>query len=153
MPGCGKSTAGKALADALGLAFADTDEEILAVTGRTPAEIIKAEGEDAFRKIEHEAAKNLGRRSGTVIATGGGIVTRADNRDPLRQNGTVVYLTRPLEKLAVGGRPLTAANGVTALFEKRKPLYEAWAERTAVCDDDVSVTLKNLLSALFAEEE
>ncbi|MBQ8747274.1 MAG: shikimate kinase [Clostridia bacterium] len=153
MPGCGKSTAGMRLAERLGFDFADTDEEIVQMTGRTPAEIIKAEGEDTFRKIEHDAACALGKRSHTVIATGGGIVTRAENRDPLRQNGTVIYLTRPLEKLATGGRPLTAKNGVQALFDTRRPLYESWADACAVCKDDTEETLQNLLAAIDAAKE
>ncbi len=152
MPGCGKSTAGQALADGLGLAFADTDEVIREMTGRTPAEIIKSDGEEAFRQIEHEAVCAVGKKSGTVIATGGGVVTRPENRDPLRQNGTVIYLSRPLEKLATGGRPLTAANGVGTLFAARRPLYESWAEHTVQCDDNVAVTLSHLLSALTAKE-
>ena len=153
MPGCGKSTAGKRLAERLGFAFADTDEEIVRMTGRTPAAIIEADGEDAFRKIEHDAACALGKRSSTVIATGGGIVTRAENRDPLRQNGTVIYLSRPLDKLATESRPLTARSGVEALFEKRRPLYEAWADATAVCAEDVNETVQNLLAACDAAKE
>lgn len=153
MPGCGKSTAGRALADRLGLDFADTDNVIREMTGRTPAEIIKSDGEEVFRRIEHEAVCAVGKKSGTVIATGGGVVTRPKNRDPLRQNGTVIYLSRPLEKLATGGRPLTAVNGVQALFDVRRPLYEAWAEHTVLCDDDIAVTLQNLLSAVTAERE
>ncbi len=153
MPGCGKSTAGRALAEKLGLDFTDTDDVIREITGRTPAEIIQSDGEEAFRKTEHEAVCAVGKKSGTVIATGGGVVTRPENRDPLRQNGTVIYLSRPLEKLATVGRPLTAANGVQSLFEVRRPLYEAWAEHTVPCDDSVDVTLQNLLYAIGAEKE
>ena len=153
MPGCGKSTAGKHLAERLGFDFADTDEEIVNLTGRTPSEIIQTDGEDAFRKIEHEAACALGKRSHTVIATGGGIVTRPENRDPLRQNGTVIYLKRTLERLATDGRPLTAQNGVQSLFEKRRPLYESWADATAVCEDNTDTTVKNLIAAIDAAKE
>lgn len=153
MPGCGKSTAGQALAEALGLRFADTDTEIQKMTGRTPAEIIGTDGEDAFRKIEHSAAVELGKKSGTVIATGGGIVTRPENRDPLRQNGTVVYLSRTLERLAQNGRPLTARDGVEALFKKRRPLYESWADRTVPVDDDIAKTVQNLIYAIGIKEK
>ncbi len=153
MPGCGKSTLGQALAGKMGLAFADTDAKIAEITGRTPAQIIKEDGEEAFRRIEHEAARELGKRSGTVIATGGGIVTRPENRDPLRQNGTVIYLSRPPHKLAVNGRPLTDANGVEALFLKRRHLYESWAERAVLCEDDIAKNVQNLIAALDAERE
>ena len=76
-----------------------------------------------------------------------------ENRDPLRQNGTVIYLKRPIEKLAVNGRPLSAQNGVEALFQKRRPLYEAWAEHTVLCEDNAEKTVQNLLTALNAEKE
>ena len=147
MPGCGKSVAGRALAQKLGFSFADTDDEICRIDGRHPAVIIREDGEEAFRKIEHEAAVNLGKRSGCVIATGGGIVTRSENYDPLHQNGTIVLLTRPLSELATGDRPLTAAHGVQALYEKRLPLYEAWADASAACTPDPEKTAEAILRA------
>jgi len=147
MPGCGKSTAGRELARLLGFDFADTDEEVLRLSGRTPAEIIRADGEDAFRKIEHEAAAMLGKRSGCVIATGGGIVTRAENYDPLHQNGTVIYLTRPLTELATTDRPLSAANGVEALYKARHPLYTAWADAQTECLPRAEETAQSIARA------
>lgn len=151
MPGCGKSVAGRALAELLGFSFADTDEEIERIDGRHPAEIIRQDGEQAFRAIEHTAAENLGRGSGCVIATGGGIVTREENYAPLHQNGTIVFLTRPLEELATGNRPLTASHGVQALYEKRLPLYESWADASAACTPDPQKTAKAILRAIGYE--
>lgn len=148
MPGAGKSTAGRALADLLGLDFADTDEEITAAQGRTPAEIIRCDGEETFRQIEHETVLSLGRRSGCVIATGGGVVTRAENYDPLHQNGTIVFLTRPLAELATESRPLSAAHGVRALYETRLPLYQAWADVSAACQPDAAETAHAILASL-----
>ena len=103
MPGSGKSTAGRALAERLERQFHDTDEEVTRLTGRTPADIIKADGEAAFREAEHEAVRGVGKLSGCVIATGGGVVTYEKNRDPLRQNGIIVFLERSLEKLSISG--------------------------------------------------
>ena len=133
MPGCGKSPAGRALADITGKEFSDTDEEIIRIDGRTPDRIIREDGEEIFRRIEHEAVCRLGKKSGCVIATGGGVVTRAENYAPLQQNGTIVFLTRPVEELSSDGRPLSQAVGVNALYEKRLPLYEAWADARAAC--------------------
>ena len=147
MPGCGKSTAGRALAEKIGFDFVDTDEEIVRISGRTPAEIIREEGVDAFRQIEHQAAKNLGKRSGCVIATGGGIVTRRENYAPLSQNGTIVFLTRPVEELSSAGRPLSQKMGVQALYEKRLPLYESWADTRAACAANPNETAERLLTA------
>lgn len=147
MPGCGKSTAGRALAEATGRAFADTDEEIVRVTGRTPAHILREEGEDAFRQIEHEAVCRLGKRSGCVIATGGGVVTRSENYDPLHQNGTLIFLRRPPEELSLAGRPLSQSVGVMTLYEKRLPLYESWADAAVDCLSDPAKTASAIAEA------
>lgn len=147
MPGCGKSTAGQALAEQIGFDFADTDEEIHHMTGRTPAEIIRDDGEEFFRQIEHEAVCRLGKKSGYVIATGGGVVTRAENYAPLHQNGTIVFLTRPVEELSSHGRPLSQSVGIQALYEKRLPLYEAWADARASCRENPKQTAAALAEA------
>ena len=147
MPGCGKSTAGQALAEQIGFDFADTDEEILLLSGRTPAQIIREDGEEIFRQIEHEAVCRLGKKSGYVIATGGGVVTRAENYAPLHQNGTIVFLTRPVEELSSAGRPLSQSVGVEALYEKRLPLYEAWADARAATLEDPNRTADAILAA------
>ena len=147
MPGCGKSTVGRALAKALGKKFADTDEEIVRLSGRTPADIIRENGEEAFRRIEHEAVCRLGKSSGYVIATGGGVVTRAENYDPLHQNGMLVFLRRPLEELSSAGRPLSQSVGVEALYEKRLPLYEAWADARVDTLENPNKTVAAILAA------
>lgn len=148
MPGSGKTVAGRALAKMLGFAFADTDEEIERMTGRHPSEIIRADGEETFRKIEHEAVCALGKRSGCVIATGGGVVTREENYAPLHQNGTIIFLTRQLEALATDQRPLSAAHGVAALYEARLPLYTKWADGSAACLPEPVDTAKAILRAV-----
>lgn len=147
MPGSGKSTAGRALAERLGRQFHDTDEEVTRLTGRTPADIIKTDGEAAFRAAEHEAVRGVGKLSGCVIATGGGVVTYEKNRDPLRQNGIIVFLERPPGKLSISGRPLSAAAGIDELYRRRLPLYLSWADCTALCEDDVDITMRNILDA------
>lgn len=148
MPGCGKSTAGRALADITGKEFSDTDEEIIRMTGRTPADILREDGEEVFRRIEHEAVCRLGKKSGCVIATGGGVVTRAENYAPLHQNGTIVFLTRPVEELSSDGRPLSQSVGIKALYEKRLPLYEAWADARADTLEAPQKTADAILAAV-----
>ena len=147
MPGCGKSTVGRALAKALGKKFADTDEEIVRLSGRTPADIIREDGEEAFRRIEHEVVCRLGKSSGCVIATGGGVVTRAENYDPLHQNGILIFLRRPLEELSSAGRPLSQSVGIEALYEKRLPLYEAWADARVDTLENPNKTVAAILAA------
>ena len=130
MPGCGKSTVGKKIADIMQRPFVDADDEFTRIYGMTPAETITAFGEDIFREREHEVLVKLGRESGTVIACGGGAVTRDCNYRPLHQNGTIVYLRRDLDLLETGGRPLSQSRSVNALYESRKDVYERFADLT-----------------------
>ena len=126
MPGCGKSTVGSSLAKALGRDFRDGDVEVKEIFGRTPAEIISEDGEDAFRKLETEALKSLCKQSGLVISTGGGCVTVKENFDVLRQNSVVVWLKRPIEELSTEGRPLSKSyEELCKMYNVREPMYEA----------------------------
>ena len=70
----------------------------------------------------------LSRQSGAVIATGGGVVTREENRDLLRQNSTVVWLQRELHSLPLTGRPVSQSRPLNELAAERMPLYRAWSD-------------------------
>ncbi len=129
MPGCGKSTTAAALGALTGRTVVDIDERIEAREGTTAARIIGERGEEAFRQIETETLAEESKRSGAVIAAGGGVVTRARNLPLLRQNSVVVYLDRDGE-LPVEGRPLSRERGLDALRRERLPLYRAWADYT-----------------------
>lgn len=133
MAGSGKTTTGKALAEALGREFVDIDELINTFGCRPIPEIIEFEGEEVFRRIETYTLGEMAKRSGLVIATGGGVVTRPENLPLLRQNSITVLLHRPVEDLPSDGRPLSQKYGVQALYEKRKPLYEAFGEVRVEC--------------------
>lgn len=148
MPGCGKSTIGKALADKLGRKLIDTDEAIKAIYGKTPAEIIEKDGEAEFRRMEHVAAEWAGKRTGKIIATGGGIVKRADNRAPLAQNGLIVFINRKLDELPTDGRPLSKASGVEALYNERLPIYRAWCDFEVDNDGSIDETVNKILKGL-----
>lgn len=131
MPGCGKSTVGKALASRLSRPFFDADEEIVKRAGKTIPEIFKTDGETGFRCLETEVLSDLCRQSGAVIATGGGAVTVPENHDILRQNSLVVFINRDVAVLPTNGRPLSQQNDLGAMFAKRLPMYRA------VCDFEV----------------
>ena len=128
MPGCGKSTVGQLLEEQTGLKFLDADEEIVSRAGKSIPEIFRDGGEDAFRALETEVLANLGMQSGLIIATGGGCVTRQNNYPLLHQNGSIFWLMRDLALLPKDGRPLSLANDLSAMYEIRKPIYEAFAD-------------------------
>lgn len=145
MPGCGKTTVGQQLAQALGRRFVDADEALEAKAGRKITQIIPAEGEAAFRTLETETLAELGKQSGLVIATGGGCVTQQRNFDLLHQNGSVFWLTRDLRKLPTDGRPLSQAGRLGEMFAKRQPLYRRFADWEISNDGPVEGTLKAIL--------
>ena len=134
MPGCGKSSIGGKLAQKTGRPFADTDTLIEASAGKTIPEIFAEQGEEAFRLLETRILGEETRRNGIVIATGGGIVTRPENLDLLRQNSLIVYIQRDLTELITDGRPLSQNVGIQTLAEKRLPFYEAWSDLVVQAD-------------------
>jgi shikimate dehydrogenase len=128
MPGCGKSTVGKLLAEQLGKTFVDADEELVKTYGQDIPAIFAAEGEAGFREKESAILTELGMRSGLIIATGGGCITRSENYAPLHQNGTIFWLQRDLENLPRDGRPLSQITKMEDMYRFRKLLYEAFAD-------------------------
>lgn len=130
MPGCGKSTIGGSLSKAMGRPFADIDELIESAAGKRIPEIFEQDGEEAFRRLETQILANETKKSGIVIATGGGVVTSPENLDLLRQNSLVVYLKRNLYELVTDSRPVSQNVGIQALAEKRLHLYEIWSDYT-----------------------
>lgn len=128
MPGSGKTSIGTFLAEKTGREFLDTDEEAEKIAGSSPAEIIKAQDEKSFRKIENEAVKNLCKLSGKIIATGGGVVTNDDNFDAIRQNSTVFFINRDISVLPTDNRPLSQNNSLDGMFKIRLPLYRKFCD-------------------------
>ena len=143
MPGSGKSTVGKALAQKLNRPFVDADAEITARIGDIPA-YFAAHGEEAFRKVETEVLADLGKQSGLVIATGGGCVTRPENYASLHQNGEIIWLQRDPDKLPTDGRPVSQRDGISAIYAARKPLYERFADKSADNNGPIEETLAQL---------
>lgn len=125
MPGSGKSTVAREVARLLGRQVIDTDRLIEEKHGPIP-EIFAREGEARFRELEAEAVREAALSRGAVIATGGGVVLRAENRALLRANSFVVQLERPLSELSRFGRPLsTGPDALERMYAARAPLYEA----------------------------
>lgn len=148
MPGCGKSTIGRLLAQRTGKKFVDADEALEARLGRKITDIIPQDGETVFRQMESDTLAELGKQSGLVIATGGGCVTRERNYPLLHQNGTILWLTRQLHKLPTEGRPLSQPGKLQEMFAQRQSLYRQFADAEISNDGPVEETLTAIRSAL-----
>ena len=141
MPGSGKTTVGKLLAQTLGRPYWDTDELITEKTGLTPAQIIEKEGEKAFRAVESQVIEAVSEQTGAVIATGGGAVLAPENVELLRQNGRLYFLDRPLAQLLpTADRPLSSSKeAMEKRYAERYPIYRAAAD--AVISNDGSAEM------------
>ena len=121
MPASGKSTLGRLAAERLGREFIDTDSEIVARAGMEIPEIFRTKGEEGFRDIESEVLKDVVRRSGIVVATGGGAILREENVNALRQNCKVFFLDRDPDWLTPTSDRPTASD--------REAIRRRYAER------------------------
>lgn len=131
MPGTGKSIIGKLLAELTGKTLQDTDAKIEEEAKMTIPEIFGKEGEAGFRDREAAICKKLGKERNLIIATGGGAILRPENVDALRQNGTLVHITRSIDKLPTRGRPLSKNIETLKKMEaQRMPLYKSAADIT-----------------------
>ena len=149
MPGSGKSTLGRLLAQALGKQFVDTDELIVEIAGKTIPQIFSEDGEDTFRALETQALSEATAKSSCVIATGGGVVKRTENHPLLKQNGRIILVERKLEELSTGGRPLSSSKeAVLKLYEERQPIYEALADVVLHNDKSPEEGITELLGKL-----
>jgi len=148
MPGCGKTTVARALGELLGCEALDCDETIERSAGQRIPEIFAQRGEEGFRLLESEALSRLCARRGCVIATGGGCVTREENRALLRRSGAVVWLRRELDSLPAEGRPLSLQRGARELYAERAPLYERLADITVANDAAVRDAALRIIDAL-----
>ena len=127
MPGSGKTTVGRLLAEKMGRELIDTDEEIARTFGMPVTRIFDEQGEAAFREAESRAVARAARKTGCVIATGGGVILRSENLRRLRQNGRLYFLDRPLELLLpTEDRPLArTADAMRQRYEERYLRYIA----------------------------
>lgn len=132
MSGCGKSSVGKALAERMGFAFADTDAMVEQEAGMPISEIFAQFGEPDFRRRELAACKRAAEFKGTVIATGGGIVLFEQAMAALARHGTVVFIYRDIASILQverQSRPLfNGDDTIKDMYKKRYPLYVQYAD-------------------------
>ena len=145
MPGCGKSTIGRMLAEQLHMKFIDADTAIEASTGMSIPQIFAEDGEIGFRATEALVLAELGKASGQVIATGGGCVTQQKNYRSLHQNGRIYWLMRDVCHLPTEGRPLSQQNKLEDMLHIRKPMYESFADVQVDNNGSIEDTVERIL--------
>ncbi|WP_058911505.1 shikimate kinase AroL [Entomohabitans teleogrylli] len=157
--GCGKTTVGKALAEAMGSRFVDTDRWLTETTGMTVAEMVARDGWPGFRRREGEALAAV-TAPGLVVATGGGMVLAEANRQYMRERGTVIYLKAPAHILAhrleafpeegqrptLTGRPI--ADEIVEILHAREALYHQAAHHVIDAARAPQSVVADILAAL-----
>ncbi|MEE8705879.1 MAG: shikimate kinase [Oscillospiraceae bacterium] len=135
--GCGKTTVGAIISNALNRKFIDMDSYIQKQSGKTISEIFAQDGEKAFRKMETKAVETLSRKEGLVIAAGGGCLLNPKNTELFRETGITILLDAPLALIEQRlkddhSRPLLECenreDAMRILYEKRQPIYEEAAD-------------------------
>ena len=151
MPGSGKTTMGMRIAELTGRPFYDTDQMVVQESGMEIPEIFVRFGETRFRELEAAAVLEASRHSGAVIAVGGGVPLREDNRRHLLQNGWVCLLERPLEDLDRRGRPLCVSiDALSHMEEVRKPHYLSIANSVVENHGSIEACTTRVLEAYFS---
>lgn len=154
MPGSGKTTIGKRLAEAMGMDFIDLDCLIEDETGRSITDIFREEGEAHFRDLEVEACRKASLIQNSVISTGGGAVLRPEGIRLLKGSGKVVFLDTPvdtiLKRTDFSGRPLLKddTGRIRKLYEDRISLYRHYADIVLDNSGSANETLKNAINIL-----
>jgi shikimate kinase len=149
MPGCGKSTIGKRLAEIINWSFIDVDRFIEEKTGKSIPDIFLS-GEDNFRDIESNIIQQLEVRTSTVISTGGGVVKREKNIESLKKHGIIIFINRSPEEILkdidVASRPLLSSKkeNLLKLYAERLELYKKYSDIEIANDSKLQVAIKKV---------
>jgi shikimate kinase len=155
MPGAGKSSVGRLVAEKLGMPFVDLDVEVETDAGRSVREIFLKDGEPAFRELEHEAVARVASSPPSVVACGGGVVLREDNLAAMRAGGSIVWLNVPLASLRrrirdiIEKRPLVKDPlDLERLYHAREAVYRAAAQHEIVADAHAESIARDIVEAV-----
>ncbi|MCR4911044.1 MAG: shikimate dehydrogenase [Bacilli bacterium] len=151
MPSSGKTSISKELSSRLNIPYIDIDDNIVKEINMPIAKLFELEGEKSFRKLETKHVAQIYKTTQKIISTGGGIIKNKENIDMLKQNGTIYYINRSLNKLTpTSDRPLSSdKNKLEKLYNERKPLYLMYADK--VIDNNQSVS--DTVNAIIKERE
>lgn len=153
MPGAGKSTIGKLLAEKLNRKFVDIDKCVEEYAGMSIPEIFIKRGEEEFRKLESETIKKFGSENGIVIATGGGTPVLKENQNAIMQNGYVIFLDRDIKSLEMEGRPLSKdVETLKQIYVDRYRVYRGMSNKTISVLKEIDKTLDAVLEGLCEDE-
>lgn len=138
MPGCGKSTLGKRVANSLKMSFIDADDYIVEKSGKTIDEIFAESGNEGFRKIESQCLLDISKMENVIVATGGGIVTIPENIPVMKDTGCIIFIDTPVENIlnnsSLSGRPLLKDKSkIYDLYNDRIGKYKSSADY--VCEN------------------
>lgn len=156
MPGSGKTTLGRMVAQLMSMDFIDMDDDIVKYEGKSIAKMFK-EGEEIFRQAESRCARRVGRLNHTVISAGGGIVKRPENMEILSASSVIIFINRPPESIAAdivtATRPLmqSGPDRVYSLYLERLDLYKCYCDREITNTDTLSEAAAKIV-AVVAEE-
>lgn len=147
MPGSGKSSVAKLLAEQTGREVVELDADIEAAAGKPIPRIFAEDGEEGFRALESNGIARAGARNGVILSLGGGAVTKERNYLPLHQNGRIYCLKRDLSLLPMDGRPLSKdLETLKAMEQERAPMYERFADVTIENDGTLEEAAQKILA-------
>lgn len=153
MPGCGKTTIGKILANEINYNFCDMDNYIEEISGKTVKELFEV-SEEHFRDLETRACKELCNKKDLLVSSGGGVIKRKKNIDLFKDNSIIIFIDRPLEKIIsdinASTRPLLkdGKDKLYKLYQERYNLYNEYSDIKVVNNgfiEDVILDIKDKL--------
>lgn len=152
MPGCGKTTTGKVLAQSLDYIFIDSDQLITEKTGKSPRQVVEEYGREFFLDIQDEVVLSI-KQNKCIISTGGGIVHSDTAMKYLKSIGFVLFLDTKydiIEERMDASRKLVRTDGsLLELYNERRPLYCKYADAIIDCDNADSQLLCNRILKLI----